>query len=123
MTPPTSTKQVRSFIGLVNYYRDMWAIHSHIIQPLTALTSYKVRFKWTDVEQKAFDDNKRAVAHNILLSYPDSNKKFDIHTDDSNYQLGSVIIQEGETINSYIHKLTVLQTQYILTGKSLLSIV
>ena len=50
MTPPINQKQVRSFIGLVNYYRDMWGKLSHLLQPLTALTSKKVKFKWTSVE-------------------------------------------------------------------------
>ena len=49
MMPPTSTKQVRAFIGLVNYYRDMWPRWLHLLQPLNLLTSSKVGFKWTDV--------------------------------------------------------------------------
>ena len=66
MTPPTNTKQARSFIGLLNYYRDMWSRRSHLLQPLTALTPSKVRFKWTEMEQKVFDDIKRYVAHDNL---------------------------------------------------------
>ena len=58
MTPPIYQKQVHSFIGLVNYYRDMWAKQSHLLQPLTELTSNKLKFKCTDVGQKAFDENK-----------------------------------------------------------------
>ena len=52
MTPPINQKQLRSFLGLVNYYRDMWSKWSHLLQPLTALTTKKVKFKCTDVEQK-----------------------------------------------------------------------
>ena len=74
ITPPKTTKHVRAFIGLVNYYMDMWDRRSHLIHPLTALTSNKVKFKWTDVEQKGFDDIKRDVAHDTLLPYPDFNK-------------------------------------------------
>ena len=117
MTPPTSTKHVRAFIGSVNYYRDMWARRLHLIQPLTALTSSKVRFKCSDVEQIVFDDIKKAVAHDTLLSYPYFNKKIDIHTDASDYQIGAVIIQEGKPIALYIHKLTGPQTQYMVTEK------
>ena len=39
MNLPTSTKEVRNFIGVVNYYRDMWAISSHTLAPLTNITS------------------------------------------------------------------------------------
>ena len=50
MKPPKNTKQVCAFIGIVNYYRDMWAKQSHLLHHLTSLISHKVRFKWTDLE-------------------------------------------------------------------------
>ena len=80
MKPPMNTKEVHTFIGIVNYYRDMWSKRSHLLNPLTALTSHKVKFKWTGLEQKAFDDIKRAVSQDTLLLYPDFNQRFDIHT-------------------------------------------
>ena len=52
MMPPMTTNQVREFMGLVRYYRYMWERWSHLIQPLTELTSNKVKLKCTDVEQK-----------------------------------------------------------------------
>ena len=61
----------------------MWDRRSHLLQNLTALKSNKVRFKWTDVEKKSFDDIKCAIAHDTLLAYPYFNKLFGIHTDTS----------------------------------------
>ena len=55
MTPHKNTKQVRAFVGVIKYYRDMLARQSHILHPITELISPKVQFKWTDVEQKWFD--------------------------------------------------------------------
>ena len=91
MTPPKNTKEVREFIGIVNYYRDIQDRQSHILHPLTELTPPNVKFKWTDVGQKAFDDIKHNVNHFNLLSYLDFNKSFDIYTDSRDHQLGSVI--------------------------------
>ena len=77
----------------------MWAKGSHLLHTLTLLTSPKVKFKWTDMEQKLFDEIKRTVARNTLLAYPYLNKLFNTHTDANNHQLGVVIIQEGKTID------------------------
>ena len=38
---PSTPKQLRSFIGMVNYYRDFIRQRSHILTPLTAQTKYK----------------------------------------------------------------------------------
>ena len=43
--PPTSQTELRQFIGVVNYYRDIWARRSHTLAHLTKITSSKVKFK------------------------------------------------------------------------------
>ena len=80
---------------------DMWSKRSHLLQPLTTLTSRKVKFKWTDVEQKPFGEIKWIFTHDILLIYPYFNERFYIHTDYSELQLGSVISQKGKPIAFY----------------------
>ena len=82
---PKIQKQVRALISLVNYYRYMWSKQSHLIHNLTVLTSNKIKFKWSDAEQKVFNEIKRIVACNTLLIYLDSNKRFYIHTDASDF--------------------------------------
>ena len=82
-----------------------------------------MRFKWNDGGQKYFDEIKKSVAHDTLLVYLYLNKHFYIHTYAINYQIGSVIIQEGKKISFHICKLTNLQQQYTVMKKQLLSIV
>ena len=53
-----------------------------------------------------FDDIKRAVAHNTLLSYLGFNRNFDINMDARNFQIGEMIIQDVKPINLYILKVT-----------------
>ena len=39
MNPPTPRKELRKFIGLINYYCNMWPRGPHTLEPLTKLTS------------------------------------------------------------------------------------
>ena len=54
----------------------MWEINSHILAPLTKITSTKLKFKWTKIEQYNFDEIKRIVARDTLLTYPYFNEEF-----------------------------------------------
>ena len=68
---PKTRKQLRQFIGVINFYRDMWQKRSEILAPLTALTSKKVKYDWKYDHQKCFDAIKRVIGSEILLAYPD----------------------------------------------------
>ena len=120
---PTTKKQLRRFIGMVNYYRDMWVRRSETLAPLTSLTSKDVKWEWTEVHQQAFDKMKKIVAREVLLSYPDFNDVFEIHTDASATQLGAVISQKSKPIAFYSRKLNPAQTRYTTTERELLAIV
>ena len=73
--------------------------------------STKVKFKWKDVKQQAFDKIKEIVARNTLLIYRDFNECFDIHINASDFQLVAVIIQNGKLIAFYRCKLTLAQSR------------
>ena len=60
---------------------------SHPLSHLTRITSSKVKFKWTKIEQDAFDKIKRIVSCDTLIAYPDFNEEFKINTDASDFQL------------------------------------
>ena len=62
LAPPTDKRSLRSFLGMINYYRDMWHKRSEILAPLSALSSKKVPWEWTDVHQKAFNDIKTVIS-------------------------------------------------------------
>jgi RNase H-like domain found in reverse transcriptase len=59
----------------------------------------------------------------VLLKYPDFTKLFDIFTDASGYQLGTVISQEGWPIAYYSLKLNNAQRTYTTMEKELLSVI
>ena len=84
----------------------MWARQSHLLKLLTAPTSDKFKFIWSGIELKSFEEIKRIATHDTLLSYHDFNKRFDIHTDDSYCEIGSLIIQEVKPVAFYSRNLT-----------------
>ena len=55
ISAPTKKKELRRFIGMVNYYRDMWIRRSDVLAPLVALTSKTTPWKWTEEHQCSFD--------------------------------------------------------------------
>jgi RNase H-like domain found in reverse transcriptase/Reverse transcriptase (RNA-dependent DNA polymerase)/Integrase zinc binding domain len=123
LAPPKTKKEVRSFVGMVNYYRDMWIRRSHVLAPLNALTSKTSKWKWGDEEQQSFELIKRILGKEVLLAYPDFSKEFVIYTDASSTQLGAVISQDNKPIAFYSRKLQPAQTRYTTTERELLSIV
>ena len=120
---PRNRKELRSFIGIVNYYRDMWIRRSHVLAPLSVLTTTKSKWKWEAKHSAAFATAKKIMARETMLIYPDFNAPFEIHTDASHYQLGAVISQKGKPIAFYSRKLNPAQTRYTTTERELLSIV
>ena len=91
--------------------------------PLTKIIPVTVKFKWTKIEQDAFDEINRIVARDTLLTYPDFNEEFKIHTDAIKFQLGAVIRQKANSITFCSIKLTDDHKRYTVTENELLSIV
>ena len=134
ISAPQNVKQLRHFLGLVQYYRDFWQYRSHTLAPLTDLVgecgSAKGRTKkglkpwyWTEVHQKAFEEIKQIISREVLLAFPNFSLPFVIHTDASSRQLGSVISQNNKPLAFYSRKLSVPQRNYTVTELELLSIV
>ena len=101
----------------------LWIRRSEILAPLTKLYSTSTKFQWGKEQQKAFKLIKKLVSQEVLLAYPNFDELFEIHTDASAYQLGSVISQNGRPIAFYSRKLSPAQRNYTTTERELLAIV
>ena len=136
LNPPKNVKELRRFLGMVQYYRDLWAKRSELLAPLTSLVGEcghtkdsrkkkvkRVPWHWDDVHQQAFDNVKATIARDVSLAYPDYSKPFEIYTDGSKKQLGAVITQNNRPIAFFSRKLSEAQQKYSVTEIELLAIV
>jgi hypothetical protein len=68
---PKTLKQLRSFLGLVNYYRAMWKQQRlHLLTPLAEVTKVSCgskTLKWEEAQDKALQEVKKVVTQNTLL--------------------------------------------------------
>ena len=108
MKPPSNATELRTFLGMITYYRDMWPRRSHILAPFTALSGLpkKAKIDWTNELDLAFKRVKAIIVQDKLMTFPNHNKDFDIYTDSSDYQLGACIMQDGRPVAYCSKKLT-----------------
>ena len=67
--------------------------------------------------KKAFDKMHSLMAANALAAYPDHNKRSNIYTDASNFQLGACIIQEGRPVAYFLQKADKVSAKLYNNGK------
>lgn len=130
LKPPTTVKGVRSFLGLISFYRMFIPQFSDIASPLVELTKKFKRFSWSPECQAAFESLRHSLSIAPLLHYPDTSKPYVLWSDASQYSVGAVLTQsaddtEGSEHPVYFlsHKLTTSQVRsYSVTEKELYGI-
>ena len=71
LTVPKTRTQLCQFIGMINFYRDMWQKPSELLATLTAITPKNVKYDWKDEHQNYFEAIKCVIGRELLLGYPD----------------------------------------------------
>lgn len=121
---PKTVTELRSFIGMVNFYRNFWRKRAELMAPLTALCGRsKGKLQPTPELIRSFNAIKALIAEEVLLAFPDPNLPYDIYTDASDYQMGAVLMQQGKTVAFFSRKLSKSQLKYPTIDKEMLCIV
>ncbi|PIK47909.1 hypothetical protein BSL78_15239 [Apostichopus japonicus] len=88
---PTNVSELKSFLGMVNYYGKFVRNLSSQMQPLYALLQHNINWVWSDDCEQAFVNAKNALASNQVLTHFDPNKPLVLSVDASPCGLGAVL--------------------------------
>ena len=126
---PTTKRQIRSFLGLVGFYRKFVPHFSEIATPLTDATRDRapVQVRWNDACERAFVELKRILCAQPACTLPDFNRVFVLRTDASSTGLGAILLQDhgfgDQTIACASRKLNSAEKNYSTVEKELLAVV
>jgi len=90
---PENITELRSFLGMVGYYRSFIKNYASISAPLCKLLRKNVPFKWTSEQSESFDKLITALTNAPILCYPKYNLPFIIRSDASFTGIGGVLLQ------------------------------
>ncbi|KAG7301746.1 hypothetical protein JYU34_014734 [Plutella xylostella] len=94
MAQPQNVTQLRSFLGLVNFYGRFVKNMSSIF-PLYELLKKNVSWVWSDTCARAFNEVKRILSSSEVLAHYDESKPLILSCDASAQGVGGVLTQRG----------------------------
>ena len=93
---PQNVSQLRSFLGMANYYARFIRHLSSRLAPLYALLQKTTQWKWGAKEAAAFTWVKKQLVKSPLLQHYDPTRSISLSTDASPYGVGAVLSHVDE---------------------------
>ena len=88
---PKNTTELRSFLGLVNYYGKFIKNLSSIAHPLNRLLCKNTKWKWSQECQEVFQELKAKLSSSEVLVHYDEKLPLKLDCDASAYGIGAVL--------------------------------
>lgn len=125
---PRNRKQMKSFLGLINYFARFHMDHAKLTSVLNDLTRKDRKWEWNERHQQAFEEIKEEFCKAVMLHHPDPKKPYYIQTDASGYAIASRLYQkddkgEEKTIYFASRCLRGAELTYSTTLKELIAII
>lgn len=125
---PQSVTDVRSFLGMVGYYRKFLKGFADISAPLVELTKKTVPWMWNAPQEYAFKALKEMLVSAPTLLIPDTTEgqTFIIHSDASDFAVGAVLLQDQgngglQPCAYYSKKMNPAERNYTVGDKEMLA--
>lgn len=125
---PTNVTELKSYLGLLNYYGKFVPNLATTLHPLHGLLQKDTSWQWTEECESAFRKSKEQLQASPLLVHYDLKKPLRLACDASSYGVGAVIshvIENGEErpIAFASRTLSASERNYSQLEKEVLSIV
>uniref|UniRef100_A0AC34FNR6 Reverse transcriptase n=1 Tax=Panagrolaimus sp. ES5 TaxID=591445 RepID=A0AC34FNR6_9BILA len=96
LSPPANVKELRSFLGMVNFFHKFVDSFAQVAGPLNSLLRKGVPFDWQQQQQHAFEQLIDILTSPPVLQAPRADWPFLIYSDASSRGIGAAILQQGE---------------------------
>ena len=114
MPPPSSKREVQSFIGMINYLTKFLPRLTELSEPIRELIKDKEPFNWGPEHQESFAMLKKELVGAPVLAYHNPQKETILQTDDSTKGLGACLLQDEKPIYFASKALTEIQRGYVV---------
>ena len=94
--PPKNVSELKSYLGMINYYQKFLPNLSSVLAPLHKLLNSQSSWHWGKEQQKAFEQSKSFLKSSKLLVHYDDKKELTLACDASQYGLGAVLSHKME---------------------------
>ena len=88
---PRNVSELRSFLGLLNYYRNFLPSLATVLHPLNELLQIKRKWKWSSECNSTFQEAKKLLTTSHILAHYDAKLPIRLAADASAYGIGAVI--------------------------------
>ena len=90
---PKTSRDIKSFLGLIGYYRKFIKNFAHITKPLTNCLKKNKKVEHTPQFVQSFESCKTMLMNDPVLQHPDFTKPFVLTTDASNVAISGILSQ------------------------------
>jgi hypothetical protein len=123
-SPPRSMFEVRSFHGLVSFYRKFIGYFSGICAPMMDTVKKKHKsFKWIEEAEKSFNILKKKITERPILVLPNFGKTFQVRCDASGVVIATVLNQDNRLVTYFNEKLNETKRKHSTYDKDFYAII
>ena len=123
MKPPANTKELKTFLGFIQYLGKFMPNMASESAPLRELLEKNVAWHWDHLQEESFQKLKQMASSTPVLGYYDPSNPLCLSVDASSKGLGAVLLQGEKPLAYASRALTPTQQRYAQIEKETLAIV